>query len=107
MVESRMLELAEELLNRSKSGKVKWEEGPFRNSYTVKFPDIETIISREVDFYVLNLVNDRRTITASLTPPTRDASVNEVLREIYDLARSKVLNTPNSIDKALEYLRRE
>ena len=107
MVESRMAELAEELLNRSKAGKVEWEEGPFRNSYSVKFPDIEIVISREGEFYVLNLVNDKRTITASFTPATHDTSASEMLRDVYELARSKVLNTPTSIDKALEYLRKE
>jgi hypothetical protein len=107
MDESRMLEVAKELLNRSKEGKIKWEGGPFGNSYMVKFPDLRIIISREVNDYVLSLVNEKDRITDSLSSTSFEFTTKEVLQEIYDSARRQVLDIPSSIDKTLEYLRRE
>ena len=46
MTESKMLELAQELQEQSKSGKVEWEQILRSNSYEVSFPDISLQIHR-------------------------------------------------------------
>lgn len=113
MPKSRMLELAEELLSRSKDGKVLWEKRPLVDSYEVKFPDISLVISRVGSSYILNLVNAQGTTIESLVSERRATPAVEVinyfplLKEIFELAQHQAQNVEENIDKALEYLRRE
>jgi hypothetical protein len=56
---------------------------------------------------VLSLVNEKDRITDSISSTSFEFTTKEVLQEISDSARRQVLDIPSSIDKTLEYLRRE
>ena len=108
--ESKMFELARQLLASSQAGKVKWEEGINSNSYTANLPEISLIItrtSREDLGYRLNLIDGKGRTIESLTSEVRLPRQNhDIMREIHDLARRSVMDVDENIDKALEYLRR-
>jgi len=106
MNESRMIQLAEELLRRAKIGKVAWEVGEMRNSYGVTLPDMALIISREGALYTLSLVgDDRRIIDRVYSAKTFDPEF-QLLQGIYDLARGRTLPSPGeTVERAIGYLK--
>jgi hypothetical protein len=123
MAELRMNELAKELLQRSRDGKVPWEEKPRgrrsdQDAYQVVFPDGALILSREglgpTEFiegvgevwtrfeYQLALLGDTGRIIDSLTPKPEEP-MSQTLAEIFDLAEGYVRET--GISKALDFLK--
>jgi len=101
-----MMQLADELLRRAKSGKIAWESGAMRNSYGVTLPDMALSISREGPLYTLCLLGeDRRTLDRLYSSKPFDPAFH-VLQEIYDLARGRTAKpVDNSVEKAVGYLK--
>ncbi len=111
MQQPKMVQLAQQLLETARAGKVKWREGLASDSYTASLPDISLIITRTMlsplEGYRLDLVNDKGKIIESISHELSDPLPRgQSLREIHDLARRDVLDIDGNIDKALEYLRR-
>ena len=53
-----MMELAQRLLHRARSGSLDWKEGTRRNSYIVNFQDIAlVIVQTAVGVHLLELIN--------------------------------------------------
>ncbi|MDA1219242.1 MAG: hypothetical protein O2909_07355 [Chloroflexi bacterium] len=105
MTESKMLELAEEVLAQSKAGKVKWEEITNTDAYGVKFPDIGLGIVRISGAeYLLQLRDIGGKLLDSLSG-RRGSEEYNMLQEIYNLARGEALSVEENIDKALNYLK--
>ena len=116
MAESRMNEIARELLRLSKANKLAWEQATIKeNEYRVFFPDIGMSISNYyggADYYRLALINDTGRVINHLEMSLADLesepheSVGEIydtLQEIYELAKSYVQDAGAA--KALQYLK--
>jgi len=109
MPESRMTEVAQELLSNSRDHNVAWEDGATRGSYRVFFPDVVLTISRiypsleESSDLRFELMNDTGRVIESLDT-TPEETMHSVLSEIFDLAEQHVRDT--GINKALNYLKR-
>ena len=105
---SKMVELAGQLLDSARAGKIKWSQGVGSNSYSANLPDVSLVITRRdirpPRTYFLELVNNEGEMIESLSPYTSEEEHN-VLTEIHDLARRYVLDIDGNIDKALDYLR--
>ena len=106
MQESKMIELANELLRNARAGKLDWEEDSEDDGFTIDFPDVSlSIVNQGDSIFTLQLINDEgdviEEISASQVHPT-----GKTLQEIYDLAKRQVWNIDGNIDKALGYLRR-
>lgn len=107
MADSKMIELAQELLRVSKAGNAKWEART-ANSYKVGFRDFSVFIFRSgASDYLLRLINDKGEDVDSLYVSTgdRDSPAYLLLREIYDLARGQAVDVEGNISKALDFLR--
>ena len=106
MDNTRMMNLAEELLERAQSGKITWEAGAMRNAYGVTLPDMTITISREGPLYTLSLLGeDQRTIDRLYSSKTYDPAFR-LLQEIYDLARGRTApRRDENVEKAVGYLR--
>ena len=105
MDESKMMELAQQLLDSARTGKLAWEEGTSRYSYIVNFQDIAlVIVERSVGVHHLELINGDGDGIESLRP--KNIATEEILQEIYDIARRQALDIDGNINKALEYLKR-
>jgi len=106
MNESRMIQLAEELLRRAKVGKVAWEVGEMRNSYRVTLPDMALVINREGALYTLSLVDDDRRIIDRLYSAKAYDPEFQLLQGIYDLARGRTLpSSGETVERAMGYLK--
>jgi len=103
---TRMMKLAEELLQRAKSGKIAWEVGLMQNSYGVSLPDMSINISREGPLYTLSLLGeDERTIDRLYSSKAYDPAFR-ILQAIYDLARGRTApRQDETVDKAVGYLK--
>ena len=117
MVESRMTELANELLTRTNEDKVAWQETGRKEAYRVYFPDVFLTISKEeeiaeieeegdelgfVTTYKLDLGSEAGRVIDSLRVQP-NAEQYELLGEIFENAEAHVRNS--GIDKALDYLK--
>ncbi len=106
MNQSRMAELANQLVSSARRGKLVWKEGLQRNSYVVRMPEVSLTIVDKGDFWLaLELTNQQGDVVDFLSS-FDDRGAEPTLREIYNIARRSVLNADQNIDKALEYLRR-
>ena len=110
---SKMVELAGQLLDSARAGKIKWAQGVGSNSYSANFPDVSLAITRpetthqnDVRRYNLKLLNNNGEMIECLSANVLTEEVFNVLEEIHDLARHYVLDFDGNIDKALDYLRR-
>ena len=107
MPESRMNEVAQELLSQSSGHKVSWEETSRRGSYRVVYPDVVLIISRtyptlEDSELSLELMGETGRVVDSLDTQPED-DMYAVLGQIFDLAEQHVREI--GINKALDYLK--
>lgn len=102
----RMMHLAEELLQRAKSGKIAWEVGLMRNTFGVSLPDMSIMINREGPLYTLSLLGeDKRTIDRLYSSKPYDPAFR-MLQSIYDLARGRTApRRDDTVDKAVGYLK--
>lgn len=106
MQESKMVELADQLLRSTRARKLDWDEGIEKNSFTVHFPDVSLSIVNSVSgFFTLELINDEGDVIETL-PSRPGNTAYDTLREIYDMARRQVLDIDGTINKAIEYLGR-
>ena len=108
MAESRMDEVAQELLRKSKDGKLQWEESGKRGSYRVIFPDVVLAISRdfpteEDSDLTLELISEAGRVIDSLETTPEDP-MHSTLSQMFDLAQQGIRDS--GIDKALDYLKR-
>ena len=109
MPESRMNELAQNLLDQSNQDKIDWESTGARASYRVIFPDVVLTISRvhldirETSDLRLELMNETGRVLNLLETAPED-SMHSLLEQIFDLAERHVRDA--GIDKALENLKR-
>ena len=101
-----MMHLAEELLQRAKSGKIAWEVGLMRNTFGVSLPEMSITISREGALYTLSLLGeDQRTIDRLYSSKPYDP-VFRILQSIYDLARGRTApRQADTVDRAVGYLK--
>jgi len=101
-----MMHLAEELLQRAKSGKIAWEVGLMRNAFGVSLPDMSIMISREGALYTLSLLGeDKRTIDRLYSSKPYDPAFR-TLQSIYDLARGRTApHHEDTVDRAVGYLK--
>ena len=106
MDKTRMMHLADELLQRAKSGKIAWEVGLMRNAFGVTLPDMSIMISREGALYTLSLLGeDKRVIDRLYSSKAYDPAFR-VLLEIYDLARGRTApRQDDNVDQAVGYLK--
>ena len=110
--ENKMIELADQVLRSTRAGKLNWQEGVRRNSYTVHFPDISlSIVENRDRLLTLELINDKGTVIETLSRhDLGDFGDSEddgaKLREIYDIARRQAVDVDGTIGKAIEYLGR-
>ena len=106
MDRERMVHLAEELLQRAKSGKIAWEVGAMRNAFGVSLPDMSIKICREGALYTLSLLGlDDRTIDRLYSSKPYEPEFH-MLQEIYDLARGRTApRRDDNVEKAMGYLK--
>ena len=107
---SKMVELAGQLLDSARAGKVKWAQGVGNDSYSANLPDVSLGITRRQPMlgartYSLELINNKGDMIEYISSYESEDEYN-VLAEIHDLARRYVLDIDGNIDKALEFLRR-
>ena len=109
MPESKMHELAQNLLGQSKEDKIDWESTGAHASYRVIFPDVVLTISRvyldigETSDLRLELMNETGRVINLLETAPEDY-MHSLFEQIFDLAERHVRDA--GIDKALEYLKR-
>tara|TARA_B100000315_G_C14066824_1_gene358781 strand:- start:44 stop:373 length:330 start_codon:yes stop_codon:yes gene_type:complete len=107
MPESRMFEVAQELLIRARDHKVSWEETSWRGTYRVVFPDVVLTIPRtyptlEDSGLSLKLMSETGRVVDSLDiEPDNDGYA--ALSQIFDFAEQYVRDT--GVNKALHYLK--
>jgi hypothetical protein len=107
MADSRMIELAQELLRVSKAGNAKWEART-ANYYKASFRDFALFIFRsDAGDYLLTLRNDKDEDVDSLYVSTgdREHPAYLLLRDIYALARGQAVDVEGNISRALDFLR--
>ncbi len=117
MAESRMTELANELLTRTREDKVAWQETGRKEEYRVYFPDVFLTVSKGeeitetpgvgdefgfVTTYKLDLGSEAGRVIDSLRVQP-NAEQYELLGEIFENAEAHVRNS--GIAKALDYLK--
>ena len=105
MQESKMIELANELLRSARSGNLAWEEDSEEDGYTVDFPDVSLSIVSQGNNFALELINAEGETIESLRSAVAP-QVWETLKEIFELARRQAWDIDGNISKALQYLRR-
>jgi hypothetical protein len=127
MAKSRMHQVAEELLQQSRAGKVNWAAAEDRrDAYKVVLPNTTLVISRwsplgnlpwdamrdlarsfSVDFgaYRLELLNESGEVVETLLAVVPSQSAHGALRETFSLAQQRAHQTEAKIDQVLEYLR--
>jgi hypothetical protein len=126
MAKSRMTQVAEQLLQQSRSGKVTWEQVENReNAYKVAFPDMTLVISRwspllgsswtavrdlsrtfgvDMAVYKLELLDESNNVVeVLLCMPGQTAY--RTLRDTFAQAHGQVTHAEENIDKVMEYLR--
>jgi hypothetical protein len=127
MVKARINEVAAELLQQARAGKIVWQIVEGRDSaYQASFPDASVVVSRwsplhnspwailrdlsnsfgpDVATYRLEVLNPAGEVVESLlTVPGQLAHRN--LREVFDLANQRTSPAEESIDRVLHHLRR-
>ena len=106
MDKTRMMNLAEELLERAKNGKIAWEVGLMRNAFGFSLPNMSIMISREGPLYTLSLLGEDQRIVDRLYSSKAYDPAFRLLQEIYDLARGRTApRRDDTVDKAVGYLR--
>jgi hypothetical protein len=127
MAKSRMHQVAEELLQQSRAGKINWAVAEDRkDAYKVVLPDTTLIISWwsplgnlawaamrdlsrsfSVGFgaYRLELLNESNEVVETLLAVVPSQSAYGALRETFGLAQQRAHHTNEKIDQVLEYLR--
>jgi hypothetical protein len=131
MANSRMFEVAEQLLIRAKEGKLVWHGSPGVAAFLVRLDDLTLLIARlswmpgpppappgltklpklpdlrKVSTYGfrLELLDGTGAVVGKLFSTPGDPE-HKVLREIYEIAESGQPDIEGNIDKALEYLKR-
>ena len=122
MTDSRMTEVASELLRLAKADKLTWQKYILGNGYRVILPDVVFRIhcdDKIVHRYRLDLIDDSGEVVASLESSSDDALAEEIgelavrpaqagqqhqqLKEIFELAESYVRDA--GITKALQNLK--
>lgn len=126
MAGSRMIELAEKLLERAQEGNVAWSKALGKDSYMVRFPDMAVAIARlswlpgppspppglpslpdlrRVTTYGfrLELFDESGAMIGSLAATAGDPE-HRLLSDIYHIAEAREGNIEAKIDKALEHL---
>jgi hypothetical protein len=126
MAKARINEVAAELLQQARAGKITWQVVEGReNAYQASFPDSSVVVSRwsllhnspwttlrdlsnsfspDVATYRLEVLNGSSEIVESLlTVPGQ--SVYRNLREVFDLAKGQTSPSEESINRVLEHLR--
>ncbi len=113
MQQSKMIELANQLLETAQAGKVMWGEGLNSDSYRADLPNVSIVITRtqpDPEAYRLDLIDGKGRKIESLATDTLSyidsIPQRQALRQIHDIARRHVLDIDQNIEKALEYLRR-
>lgn len=127
MAKMRMIEVAEQLLDRAKAGTVAWQREFGNQRYLLGFPDMAIAISRlswlpgpplpppglptlpdlrslGTYGYKLELLDENGGLIESLAATVGDPE-HRVLKEIYDVAEVGERSIDESIDKALSYLK--
>ena len=105
MAESRMVEVAEELLRRSEAGDLSWEAPFTSNFYTVNLQDISLVIFNPGrDEYLLTLRDYVGKEIESYHAEPGTAGF-QTLAQLFEVARRQALDVEGNIDKALEYLK--
>ena len=105
MAKPKMEELAQQLLQCAREGRVQWKEGLGR-SYDVHFPDVSVSITQTgFGIFGLSLINHEGVKLESLVSH-RDDPLGKTLKEIHEIARRQMSDIDGTIEKALEYLRR-
>jgi hypothetical protein len=108
MPESRLSEVAQELLRQSGKHKVDWEDTGRRASYRVVSPDVVLAISRvqpvlEEDSELrLELMNETGRVIDSVETSHEDP-MHLILSQIFELAEQHVRDI--GINQALDYLK--
>jgi hypothetical protein len=126
MARSRMTQVAEQLLQQSRSGKVTWEQVENReNAFKVAFPDTTLVVSRwsplrgsswtmvrdlsrtfgvDVAVYKLELLDEANEVVDVLLGIPGQVAYR-MLRDTFALAHGHASHTEENIDKVMEYLR--
>lgn len=106
MVNTKLLQLAQKIEDKTDHGELNWEETSNDNIFQVSFPKYSVSIERvpeteqTYEHYVLRLFNERNTLMDEL----KSSQAPEIsLEEIFDKARRTALN----VDSALDDLMRE
>lgn len=125
MAKSRLVQVAEQLLQQSRAGKVTWQTVENRESaYRVSFPDATLVVSRrsplrdspwapvrdlshsfgvDVASYRLELLDQANQVVESLLA-VPGQSTYRILRETFARAQSQVSHAEENVDKVMQYL---
>lgn len=106
MPESKMIDIAGELLRRSSAGDLHWEKWDARDSYRVELQDLSLVIySARRDEYLLSLRDLSGEVIESIYAESGQTGF-ETLQAIFEIARRESLDIKGKIDQALAYLKR-
>ena len=109
MADTKILEIAEKLLKRTRNGEVNWRETVDSNEFIVSFPTQTLAIEETVSGrYQISLVNERgNTIESLRFPGSQAIEGGEILQDLFELARRKALQIDIRLDEALNALDQE
>ncbi|MDE2781256.1 MAG: hypothetical protein OXI91_16500 [Chloroflexota bacterium] len=109
-----MNEIADELLRRSRDGRLAWKQTRKGNEYRVSFPDVSLAISHEptLNTYQLDLINEAGSVIESIewspfySPNEKQEDKDfrrDILQDIYGFAEMYVQE--EVAQRALQYLK--
>ena len=104
MSNSRMRQLARELLEHSNDGKISWSKASIPNSYKAEFPELLVLIFRTADVVALSLANANGQVTESFIATPMEKEDHELLEAVFTSAEEHAPGGSDNLDKALKYL---
>ncbi len=109
MADTKLLEIAEKLLERTRNGEVNWRETVDSNEFIVSFPKQTLAIEKMIrGTYQISLVNERgNTIESLRSPSSIDFQGGKILQDLFELARRRALQIDIRLDEALNALDQE
>ena len=104
MPQSRMPEIADQLIHLTTGKMLKWDKTIRTNEYQVSFPDLTFKIQQDENGgYHLNLIGETgQPVDTMSSTPEKTTTSDQQLAEIYQLAETEVRET--TTDRALDYL---
>ena len=102
---NKAIEIAQQLLHATMTGKVTWQEMPQDDRFQTSFTDVSAIISESEDGRcALYILNNKGRVICELAPPSMATESFAILKALYTVARLQALRVDETLDKLLNDL---